>query len=341
VHDCIGNGRGSRRARLVLTAGAAIVAAALSVCVAIRFLLTDPAPPEAPQLSSVIQHSFIRVGDLDRAYLYYVPANLGAHPSLLFVLHGSRGTGRRMRVLTAYEFDTLAEQNNFIVVYPDGFERSWNDCRRVVSPAKQPHVDDVGFIRALIDHFRGRFGVAASRVFAIGFSAGGQMAYRLALEAPDEIAAVGAVAANLPRPEYSDCKPAQRPAAVMIVNGTDDPVTPYTGGVVGLFKFGTAAPVLSAIQTATYFSRAAGYQGDPQIQRYPKLDGDEATWVERATWDAPSSVEVSLYTIHGGGHTIPQAKYRLRRILGRTNGDIDCMEEFWKFCQRQMRKGPE
>jgi polyhydroxybutyrate depolymerase len=246
-----------------------------------------------------------------------------------------------MRVLTAYEFDALADRNNFIVVYPDGFGRTWNDCRRVVSPARQPRVDDVGFIRALVDHFRGQFGVAASRVFAIGFSVGGQMAYRLALEAPDGIAGVGAVAANLPRLEYSDCKPAQRPAAVMIVNGTEDPVTPYGGGVVGLFKFGTGAPVLSTIQTVTYFSRAAGYQGDPQVKRYPKLDGDESTWVEQATWDAPSSVEVSLYTIHGGGHTIPQAKYRLRRILGRTNGDIDCMQEFWEFCQRQMRKGHE
>ncbi len=338
--DGNGKGRLSRRALLIRTAAAAAFAAALLIAAAATFLLTDPPLPIAPQLGAAIQSSTIRVGDVERSYLAYVPAKLGTNPALLFILHGTRGTGRRMRALTAYEFDVLADDNNFIVVYPDGFKRSWNNCRRAVDKAQAPQVDDVSFIRALIDRFHAHFGVATSHVFAFGFSAGGQMAYRLALEAPEEVAGVGAVAANLPRPEHTACRPIHRPVAVMIVTGTDDPVNPYAGGIVGLFKSGSGMPVLSTLQTATYFSRAAGYSGAPQIQRYPKVDGDEATWVERATWDAASSVEVSLYTVHGGGHTIPQRKYRRRRILGRTNGDIDCMEEFWMFCQRQMRKGP-
>lgn len=181
VHEGIGRTRVSRRARLALTVGAA----ALLVGAAPKFLLADPTPPVAPRLGAAIQYNTIRVGDLDRSYLSYVPARRGVTPALLVVLHGARGTGRRMRALTAYEFDTLADRNNFVVVYPDGFERSWNDCREAVATAKRPQVDDVGVIPALIERFRTQFGIATSRVFAIGFSAGGQMAYRLAIDAQD------------------------------------------------------------------------------------------------------------------------------------------------------------
>ncbi len=323
---------------MVLRILAAASGVTMITAAAAHFLLTDSAPPEEPPLGSAIRHGTIRVGTLERSYLFYVPAHLSGNPALLFALHGARGSGRRMRVLTAYEFDRLADANNFIVVYPDGFEKCWNDCRaHAFCSAKARNVDDVGFILALIHRFRSEFGVSSSHVFAMGFSNGGQMAYRLALEAP-EVAAVAAVAANLPTKEDFECRASERPVAVMIVNGTDDPENPYAGGTTGWFRFGSRGSVLSAMETATHFSRVAGYHSAPENRRYPEIDGNQHTWVERATWDAPKLPEISLYTIHGGGHTIPQAKYRLRRLLGPTAADIDCMEEAWKFFERHMRK---
>jgi len=242
-----------------------------------------------------------------------------------------------MRVLTAYEFETLADRNNFIVVYPDGVGRYWNACRKRAGQASP--TDDTGFMRALIKRFRTSYGISASHVFVMGFSNGGQMAYRLALEAPEEIGGIAAVAANLPTPGDSSCTETERPVAVMIVNGTADPSNPYAGGRLGGLGFGNRGQVRSSIETATYFSRLAGYNGLPNIVRYPERDGGADTWVERATWDAAQLPEVSLYTVHGGGHTIPQGKYKLRRILGPTAADIDCMEEVWQFFVRQMRKG--
>ncbi len=66
---------------------------------------------------------------------------------------------------------------------------------------------------------------------------------------------------------------------------------------------------------------------------------NDNTWIERMTSRAAIAPEVSVYTIHGGGHTIPQAKYRLRRILGPTATDIDCMQEIWAFFTKASADG--
>jgi polyhydroxybutyrate depolymerase len=57
----------------------------------------------------------------------------------------------------------------------------------------------------------------------------------LALEMPDTFAALAAVAANLPIEANLDCQPSQRPVSIAILNGTNDPINPYNGGLVTLF----------------------------------------------------------------------------------------------------------
>jgi poly(3-hydroxybutyrate) depolymerase len=52
-----------------------------------------------------------------------------------------------MRQYSNYEFDELADKHGFLVVYPDGFDNTWNDCRGG-SPfsSKRLKIDDAGFI---------------------------------------------------------------------------------------------------------------------------------------------------------------------------------------------------
>ena len=298
------------------------------------FLLTDSPPQSIPALSAPIQHDVIRIAGHERSYLYYVPARLNEPPVLLLALHGARGTGRRMRIQTAYEFDQLADNDNAIVIYPDGVNGHWNDCRRALAE-RQPvgqAVDDVAFLRALIDRFRTDF--AAAAVFVMGFSNGGEMAYRLALEQPDAIAGIATVAANLPTVDNSVCVLPGRPVAALLVAGTEDPINPYAGGASGWFGLGKGGPVQSAMATAAYFSRVAGYDVTLPTSDEVGREHDRPTWVERTTWQRQGSPEVVLYTIHGGGHTIPQSRYRFRRILGRTVTSIDCMREMWSFFRR-------
>ena len=83
--------------------------------------LPTPTPRPLPQAG-------IHVGNLDRTYLYYVPANLPRNAPLLFALHGWTQDAEGLRGWTGYEFEISADQNGFIVVYPNGYQQSWNVC---------------------------------------------------------------------------------------------------------------------------------------------------------------------------------------------------------------------
>jgi polyhydroxybutyrate depolymerase len=109
-------------------------------------------PPLMPQLSAAARRAIIRVGESERSYLAYVPAGLMPHSRLVLVLHGGLMDGEMMRKGTGYEFDVLADRHGFAVVYPDGYEGNWNDCRRTDAyPAKRLNIDDMGSLSEMIE----------------------------------------------------------------------------------------------------------------------------------------------------------------------------------------------
>jgi len=294
-----------------------------------------PAEPELPgQLrSGALQHDGLR-----RTYSYYLPARRQASPALVLVFHGSQGDAAQARAVYAYAFDTLAEQHGFIVVYPEGHERHFNDCRRAGPYAANTlDIDDVGFVRALVAHFAGTYGVDPAAVFATGLSNGGQMALRLALEAPELVAAVAPVAASMPVPGNLDCTPAGRPVPVLLMNGTADPMNPYNGGTVALYGlWGDRGEVLSSLDTVRYWAELAGHDGGPAEATLPDVDpGDDSTVLVRS-WTAPGRAPVALYEVRGGGHGVPEPALRMPRLLGGSNRDISAAAVMWEFF-RQAR----
>jgi polyhydroxybutyrate depolymerase len=244
------------------------------------------------------------------------------------------GSPATVRAETGYGFDRLADRDGFVVAYPQGFEGHWNDCRRAADyAARRLNVDDVAFFEALVERLRRERGVDPARVFVAGVSNGGHFVFRLALERPRRIAGAAAFAANLPAPDNNICDSRGQPPPMMIVNGTDDPINPYEGGTVTLFGFGNRGTVLSARDTARHF---AGSAARPTIRRLdPRVRGDRS-WVERAEWRTPGRNAVVLLSVHGGGHVVPQAVYRPRRLLGRATSAIDGPAEAWAFFRRQQ-----
>lgn len=325
-----------RMVRRVLAGLAVLI---LLLAGAFAWLLYAPSPA-APRLDASVQRDSLRVGERTRRYAFYAPARLPPDPPLVLALHGSMGDAQKMRRETAYGFERLADRHGFIVVYPEGYEGHWNDCRKKGPyAAKQLGIDDVGFMRALAARFRAAHGVDSARVFAVGISNGGHLGYRLALEAPGLVRAVAAVGANLPAPENMDCAPAAGTASVLIMNGTEDPINPYEGGRVTLFGFGDRGNVLSARQSAAYFARRSGIAGAPATERIAQPPGSGPTFAERAAWRSAAGDEVVLYTIHGGGHSIPQPHARSPRLLGRTHRALDGPAEIWSFFARQGTRG--
>ena len=297
------------------------------------YLRADSMAP--PALPGAEQAGALEYDGQRRSWLAYVPASKSARPALVLVLHGSMGTGEDMRMMTRYGFDVLAERDGFIAVYPDGYKRHWNDCRGTASYAANiENIDDVGFLRALVQRMVEEQGVDPDRVFATGLSNGGQMAYRLGLEAPDLVAGVAAMAASLPVDANLDCEPSGGAVAAMVMNGTADPVNPYEGGLVEIFGDASRGTVRSSVETAEYWAGLAGYNEAGGYRAWPKQVADDETSVASTDWSAPGRVPVSLVTIVGGGHTVPNPVFNLPRIIGPTSHQLDGPEIIWEFFDR-------
>lgn len=291
--------------------------------------------PAGPRLSGDIKRAAILVGSRQRTFCYYAPADLPPHAPLLIALHGSGETGEDFRRHTGHGFEMLAEEEKFVVVFPDGYQRHWNDCRRKASySARRKNIEDVQFIETLIDYFAENLDINRRHVFATGHSNGAQMCFRLALEFGDQIAAIAAISANLPVPSNLECNPVGKPISVLIMNGTRDPINPYYGGEVKIFGFGNRGFVHSSEETARYFAGLAGIKQDPEVELL--REKDESYWTERSTWRNNKRIEVELYKIFRGGHVVPQPYSRYPLVLGRTSEEFDGTREIWNFFKRQL-----
>ena len=316
-------------------------AVALAIALAISTLYR--CSPRPPKLSGELRTLALTAGGRDRTLSFYRPASALQRPALLFALHGSKGDGEQMRRLfTGYGFDQLADQAGFIVVYPDGYERHWNDCRISADfAANTENIDDIAFFRAMVDYFVREHGVDPARIYATGISNGCHMVYRLGYEMPEVFAALAPVAANLPVAANSDCNPAGQPVSMAIFNGTDDPINPYRGGLVEMLGDTSRGNVLSADDSAAYWAGLA-HAGAAATTRYPELDGDERTWVERSTWRGDGA-EVRLYALHGAGHLLPMRSpgivaRALSRPLGGLATDLEGTAEIWDFFTSQRSR---
>jgi polyhydroxybutyrate depolymerase len=267
------------------------------------------------------QSGTLQFGGLTRTYKVHVPP--GAPVGLVLNLHGGAATGAGQEGLT--DFDAVADTTNLLVVYPDGYDKSWADGRGA-SPAARRHVDDLGFLVALVGKLANDFGVAPGHVFSTGMSNGGFMSNRLACDRADLFAAIAPVAGTLG--VGVPCNPS-RPVSVMQVHGTDDRLVPFNGGVV--HGRGGISHSVSATSMVDKWRSVDGCQGDWSTQELP--DVGDGTLVHRFAASAcADSTEVIFYKIDNGGHTWPGAKqYLPEAIIGATTRAFDASEVIAQF----------
>lgn len=267
-------------------------------------------------------------GGRRRRYLATAPAE-AAGASLVLVLHGSIQTPRSIRAQPGPGFDELASRYGAVVAYPRGHRRRWNSSRP--GPGRGSRVydrDDVAFLCAVIDDAVRRYGVDRGRVYAVGFSNGGQMVSRLAHEAPERLAGIALIGATQHAPEFfTPVETAPRALPALLIHGTRDPIVPYGGGRSSVFDFLDRTLDLSAAETAAYWVARDGADPEPRRRALPRAPGDR-TRVERADHDGPAPVRT--FTVHGGGHTLPGAR-RSPRVLGRTSRGISTVDEIADF----------
>lgn len=248
----------------------------------------------------------------------------------MIVLHVGGGTGAGMRSLAG--LDTVANQNGFIVVYPDGSSAHWADGRGTNDP-DLAGVNDVAFLTALVDKLSSDLGVDKSRVYATGILNGGFMTTRLACEASSVFAAVAAVAATMPQNTAATCAP-PRVVPFVLIHGTADTFVLDAGGQM---TKGDGGLVLSTAATVTLWRDIDGCSSLPSSSLIdPVSDGTSVT-LERYTACAAGG-EVAFYNVSNGGHTWPGGlQYLPEVIIGKTSRDINASAVIWSFFSRFSR----
>jgi polyhydroxybutyrate depolymerase len=295
-----------------------------------------------------------------RFALVYTPRGVaGGEPvPLVMVLHGGGGNAAGTRASTG--MDRVADENGFLVVYPEGTGQqalgrtfaTWN-AGSCCGDAVEDQVDDVAFIDHLLDRLAQRYPIDERRIYVTGISNGAAMSQRLACDLADRIAAIAPIAGPGVPPE---CGPS-RPVPVLFIHGTDDRCALYEGGercggcwqqaletAFGVPDRGEGRFACEGVEQQVDFWRSVNGCGTGSSPGYRH---GAATCRESS--GCPSA-PVEMCTIEGGGHTWPGTRYTcdpeselcraFMEVSGEISQDLDANRYMWRFFSRHSASEP-
>ena len=302
---------------------------------------------------------------VNRRYVLYVPANLpDTAAPVVFMFPGYGASAETAAVhYTHTKFESLADQYGFVMVYGNGLPNAPEDGTgdapqkeggylQGCFPAHSGEGIDVRYVREILAQLQGVLKVDRSRVYAAGLSAGGGMAFELALEAPDLVAAIAPVA---PLPFQPSGEWLMRcnlvaglgSVSIAMLAATADPFISYERGPSRRYP-DARYPGMEATRDA--WLSALGITGPPTVEALPdRVPGDSyepdsgmtSSSVERFTYArGPAGQELVYYRTVGAGHWWPsptQSFTGLWATFGKTNQDIDFAEQAWDFFRRHSR----
>lgn len=230
----------------------------------------------------------IKIDGETRTYLLHVPNKLDPQCMLVIALHGGTGQGKNQEEMSG--LSTLAEEQKFIVAYPDGLHRTWN-AGECCGKASSKNVDDVAFINLLIDELVAEYDIDPNKVFITGMSNGGFMAYRLAAELSEKIAAIAPVAASSTAPTFNP----STSVSIIHFHSEKDENIPANGGVGDGLSSHYNPPVSEVLQQWATFN---GCQ-----------DIDSTYFVDYTNYNysnpKDSLITIEYYLTKDGGHSWP------------------------------------
>lgn len=199
----------------------------------------QPAPQATASLAAPLEkpgdHYFsLKHNGLMRHYRVHVPPtyNPAQKTALVIAFHGGGGDMDYMARNEYYGLLSKADQEGDIIVFPNGYSRfpsgklaTWNagDC---CGDARDKQIDDVGFVKEIVGNLNRQMNIDNNRIFAIGMSNGGMMAYRLACELPEIFAAVVSVAGT---DNTKSCHPS-RTVSILHIHAQNDTHVLFGGG---------------------------------------------------------------------------------------------------------------
>lgn len=247
--------------------------------------------------------------NLTREYLLYIPSSYNgtSEVPLLFNFHGFGGDVSNY--INDADMRSIAETENFILVYPQGAllqgSSHWNPS--LPHPENKSDVDDLGFIEALISELSTDYMIDLKRIYACGYSNGAMMSYGLAFHKSDLIAAVGSISGAM---LDTDIFPSH-PMPVIIIHGTSDGVLPYNG----------SAEINSIEMVLNFWINNNNTNETPILVS----ENDNGTIIEHYQYNqGDNNVSIEHYKIIGGNHIWFNINYQ-----GSNTSDL-----IWNFLSR-------
>lgn len=273
-----------------------------------------------------------------RHCLLHVPAarQEGDPAPLVLLFHG--GGGSAELALDATGWRELADRGGFVLAAPDALRKAptrpatflrnpqfWNVGAKISHAHSQ--IDDMAFVRAVLERVEEEIAVDPRRVYAAGFSNGASMAMRVGMEMGPRIAAVGAVAGHLwiapPWPAH--------PVSLIYIAGRADPMVPFGGGEV-FTPWGKQVEMPAVADTVNAWADWIGCRH--AVERTAVSDGVQLLRYGPGLRGAG----VEFYTIDDMGHVWPGGRPVLaERWTGPATSKLDAAAVFWDFFGRHPR----
>ncbi len=241
-------------------------------------------------------YQVLKADGLNRTYQLNLPANYYTDETkrpLLIVLHGAGG--KASQAARDYGFQSVADTAGFITVYPEGVQsngplalRTWN-AGGCCHEATMNRIPDVNFIRLLITYLVDNWRVDARRIYIAGMSNGGMMAYRLACELSDKIAAAAVVSGT----DYTaGCAPVRTVPLIHFHSALDTKVPPAGGTGLGGYYF---PPVMDGLQKWVAYNHCN-----------PAGEISDEAGYKRTVWkNQEDTAAIVYYLTSDGGHSWP------------------------------------
>jgi polyhydroxybutyrate depolymerase len=240
---------------------------------------TDVVDPIDPTL-----HTITIEGMQPRTYYLYAPTEVSTESKLPLLLgfHGRTADGQFFRRQSL--IDTYVFTEKFIAIFVNGSVDQWSswNAGNCCLPSTQNNIDDVGLVSTIIDQTIATNSIDQTRIWAVGHSNGGMMAYRLGCDLSEKITAIGIVGGAL---MDQTCNPT-KPVSVMHLHGNLDQTVPYEGG--GKFE------------TPSIFHSVREMANKNSCTGIPKESSDAIK--ERYTWNCTSGVETQLVNYQENSH---------------------------------------
>lgn len=246
-------------------------------------------------------------GGYERSYLVHLPKNFSVHKSYPLILAFAGKGGSAASIEGYSRLDTLPA----ITVYPQALAGTDGALAWQGAPYS-PAVDDVAFIRDVLDRIEGQLCVQKAHIFASGLSNGGGMSWVLSCSLSDRIAAFAMFAGAFYYPEDS-CKP-ERPAAIINIHGDKDTIVPYTGSLTRKLP-----PIEDWIKQRAHNN---GCKSPPTVTQSP-FNTTVTTWT-----NCKNNATVRNILMHGSGHVWPQTLHINGRVDEASDSAVSLLNFF-------------